>query len=265
MENLNLNNKNCLIEKISSIKIFNLISCFLNNKKSYIIPLFLSNLNPQFHKRLEIELDTIINKKSIEENSKIELKRIIALNKFFLNCRKIYKEYAKSKETYNDPIIELYNKIDKSENNLILNYTKYFYYFLLDVPYINLSPFCSLMNVIYFDEYYKNINKKPKIVNLILYLNDDVAKSRINDFFGGIILKPNDYNIKFKNINFNAETFMKIISDLYKLFDEPLKIIVNGDNKNIKHNFGNKTTFIFDQILFKLIFKSNSLFIIQRV
>jgi hypothetical protein len=265
MENLNLNNKNCLIEKISSIKIFNLISCFLNNKKSYIIPLFLSNLNPQFHKRLEIELDTIINKKSIEENSKIELKRIIALNKFFLNCRKIYKEYAKSKETYNDPIIELYNKIDKSENNLILNYTKYFYYFLLDVPYINLAPFCSLMNVIYFNEYYKNINKKPKIVNLILYLNDDVAKSRINDFFGGIILKPNDYNIKFKNINFNAETFMKIISDLYKLFDEPLKIIVNGDNKNIKHNFGNKTTFIFDQILFKLIFKSNSLFIIQRV
>ena len=121
------------------------------------------------------------------------------------------------------------------------------------------------MNVIYFNEYYKNINKKPKIVNLILYLNDDVAKSRINDFFGGIILKPNDYNIKFKNINFNAETFMKIISDLYKLFDEPLKIIVNGDNKNIKHNFGNKTTFIFDQILFKLIFKSNSLFIIQRV
>ena len=111
MENLNLNNKNCLIEKISSIKIFNLISCFLNNKKSYIIPLFLSNLNPQFHKRLEIELDTIINKKSIEENSKIELKRIIALNKFFLNCRKIYKEYAKSKETYKDPIIELYKNI----------------------------------------------------------------------------------------------------------------------------------------------------------
>ena len=123
------------------------------------------------------------------------------------------------------------------------------------------------MNIIYFNEYYKKIkeNKKQKIVNLILCLNDEVAKSKINDLFGDIVLKPNDYVIKNKSINFNGENFIKIISKLYKLFNEPLKIVLNADNKNIKHNFKNKETFIVDNILFKLLFKSNSLLIIYRV
>ena len=123
------------------------------------------------------------------------------------------------------------------------------------------------MNIIYFNEYYKKIkdNKKQKIVNLILCLNDEVAKSKINDLFGDIVLKPNDYVIKNKSINFNGENFIKVISKLYKLFNEPLKIVLNADNKNIKHNFKNKDTFIVDNILFKLLFKSNSLLIIYRV
>ena len=123
------------------------------------------------------------------------------------------------------------------------------------------------MNIIYFNEYYKKIkdNKKQKIINLILCLNDEVAKSKINDLFGDIVLKPNDYVIKNKSINFNGENFIKIISKLYKLFNEPLKIVLNADNKNIKHNFKNKDTFIVDNILFKLLFKSNSLLIIYRV
>ena len=88
---------------------------------------------------------------------------------------------------------------------------------------------------------------------------------RINDIIGEMILKPNDYIIKKKNINFNGDTFLKILNDLYKIYDEPIKIILIGDNKKIKRNFKNKENFIIDSILFKLTFKSDSLLIIHRV
>ena len=269
MENVILNNENkkSLLEKISSIKIFNIISNFLNNKRKYIIPLFLSNLNSQFQTKIETESHLLLYSDDTEKNEKTEIKRLITLNKFYINCKKEYKEYLKKKNAINDPITEIFNKIDKPDNSSVLNYNKYFYYFLINVSHINLSPFCSLMNTIYFNEYYKKIedNKKPKIVNLILYLNDEVVKSKINDLFGNIVLKPNDYIIKNKSINFKGENFIKIISKLYKLFNEPFKIILNADNKNIKHNFQNKDAFVIDNILFKLVFKSNSLLIIYRV
>ena len=268
MEKIILNEKNTpLLEKISSIKIFNSISNYLNDKKKYFISLFISNLNIQFQEKLEKESNTLLNSDNIDENYKKEIKIIIELNNFYKSCRKEYKEYIKNKEQYDDPLIEIYNKINKSGYSLVLNFNKYFYYFLSNVSHINLSPFCSLMNLIYYNEYYKKIkkNKKPKIVNLILYLNDDVVKSRINDLFGEVILKQNDYTIKSKSINFNGEKFMKIISNLYKLFDEPLKIIIKGNNKNIKQNFLKKDIFIVEGILFKLKFKSNSLLIIYRV
>ena len=258
-------NNNSLLGKISSIKIINLISIFLHNKKKYIIPYFISNLNFQFHTKIESESNKLINSESIEEKEKTEIKKLIELNKFYINCHKIYKEYKKTKETYIDPLSEIYDKIEKPENPLILNYHKYFYYFLVNVPYINLSPFCSMMNIIYFNEYYQKVKKRPKIVNLILYFNDDIVKSRINDTFGEIIIKSNEYIIKNKSINFNCDILMKIISKFYKLYNEPLKIVVIGDNKNIKHNFKNKEHFIIEAILFRLKFKSNSLLIIQRV
>ena len=262
MKNLNLNGPKFLLEKITSIKILNTISNFLNNQKKYIIPYFLSSSN---NNRFNIKIETKPNL-YIEENEKTEIKKLIGLINFYKSCRQKYKEYAKNKEAMNDPIGEIYNKIEKSDNNIILNYNKYYYYFLMNVPYINISPFCSLMNIIYFNEYYNKIkHKKQKIVNLILYLNDEIVKSRINDIIGEMILKPNDYIIKKKNINFNGDTFLKILNDLYKIYDEPIKIILIGDNKNIKHNFKNKENFIIDSILFKLTFKSNSLLIIHRV
>ena len=179
MENIIINNenKNSILEKISSIKIINIISNFINNKKRYILPLFLSNLNPQFHTKIETESNLLLNSNVIEKNEKTEIKRLIILTKFYKNCCKEYKEYIKNKNSINDPIIEIYNKIDKSDSS-ILNYNKYFYNFLINISHINLSPFCSLMNIIYFNEYYKKIkdNKKQKIVNLILCLNDEVAK-----------------------------------------------------------------------------------------
>ena len=262
MKNLNLNSSKSLLEKITSIKILNTISNFLNNQKKYIIPYFLSNSNNnRFNNKIETKSNLYI-----EENEKTEIKKLIGLINFYKSCRQKYKEYAKNKEAMNDPIGEIYNKIEKSDNNIILNYNKYYYYFLMNVPYINISPFCSLMNIIYFNEYYNKIkHKKQKIVNLILYLNDEIVKSRINDIIGEMILKPNDYIIKKKNINFNGDTFLKILNDLYKIYDEPIKIILIGDNKNIKNNFKNKENFIIDSILFKLTFKSDSLLIIHRV
>ena len=258
-------NNNSLIRKISSIKIFNSIWNFLHEKKKYLIPFFISNLKSQFISKIEFESNILINSEFTEEKEKTELKKLIVLNNFYINCNKIYKEYKTSKETYNDPLSEIYNKISKPENSLLLNYNKYFNYFLMNVPYINLSPFCSMMNIIYFNEYYKKIKKKPKVVNLILYFNDDIVRSRINDTFGEIIIKPNEYIIKNKSINFNCDTLMKIIYKFYLLYNEPIKIIVIGDNKNIKHNFKNKLHFNFEGILFKLEFKSNSLLIIRRV
>ena len=258
-------NNDSLLGKISSIKIFNSIYNFLHEKKKYIIPFFISNLNSQFNKKIEFESNILINSESIEEKEKIQLKKLITLNKFYIKCNKIYKEYKTTKETYNDPLSEIYNKIEKPDNSLLLNYQKYFNYFLMNVPYINLSPFCSMMNILYFNEYYQKLKTKPKIVNLILYFNDDIVKSRINDTFGEIIIKPNEFIIKNKSINFNCDTLMKIIYKFYLLYNEPVKIIVIGDNKNIEHNFKNKLLFSFEGILFKLFFKTNSLLIIRRI
>ena len=259
-------NNNSLLEKISSIKIFNSISKYLHDKKKYLIPYFLSKLNPQFLTKLQSETNKLINTKFLlEEKEKTEINKILILNQFYLGCNKIYNEYKTSKETYTDPILEIYNKIPKPENPFLLNYNKYFYYFLMNVPCLNISPFCSLMNIIFFNEYYQKKKNKPKIANLILHFNDEIVKSRINDTFGEIIIKSNDYIIKNKSINFNCDTLMKIISEFYKKYNEPMKIVIICDNKNIKHNFKNKLHFVFDEILFKLFFKSNSLLIIQRV
>ena len=256
-----------LIEKISSIEIFKSISSFLNNKKNYIIPLFISTSEPEFIIKLENKSKEILNDIIIiDKIYKNEIKKIISLTKFFCNCKTVYKEEMKNFDIIKikDPISDIFNKIEKNGPDIILNYNKYFYYFLMNVPFINLSPFCSLMNVIFFNEYYKG-KKSPKIINLILYLNEEVSKSRINDLFGEIIFNPNNYIIKRKSIDFNCDLFMKAISGLYEKFNEPIRFIVNGENKNIKHNFKNKTEFIIDNILFKLKFKYDSLLIINRV
>ena len=258
-------NTNSLLGKISSIKIFNSIFNFLHEKKKYLIPFFISKLNSEFNTKIDKESNELINSELIKEKEKNELKKIISLNKFYINCNKTYNEYKTTKETYKDPLSEIYNKISKPDDALLLNYHKYFYYFLMNVPYINLSPFCSMINIIYFNEYYSKVKSRPKIANLILYLNDDIVKSRINDTFGEIVIKSNEYVIKNKKINFNCDNLMKIIYKFYLLYNEPMKIIVIGDNKNIEHNFKNKSLFNFDGILFKLFFKTNSLLIIRRV
>ena len=58
---------------------------------------------------------------------------------------------------------------------------------------------------------------------------------------------------------------MKTINNIYKLFNEPKRIIVNGGDKKLKHNFKNKNEYIIDNILFKLLFKSDVILIIYRV
>ena len=164
----------------------------------------------------------------------------------------------------------MFNKIEKDTKDINesgLNYKKYFYNYLLNVPYINISPCCSLMNIIYFNEYYRQLNdknKKPKILNLILFIEEEISKCRINDLFGEIIFNQKNFVIKNNKIIFNYDLFINVISNIYREFYQPLRIIVNGGNKVIKHNF-KKNEFIKDSILFKLTFKSDSLLIIHRV
>ena len=104
----------------------------------------------------------------------------------------------------------MFNKVEKETDNIndySLNHKKYFYNFLLNAPFINISPCCSLMNIIYFNEYYRNVkknNKKPKIRNVILLIKDELAKCRINDLFGEIIFNQNNFIIKNKSIYYGS-------------------------------------------------------------
>ena len=52
---------------------------------------------------------------------------------------------------------------------------------------------------------------------------------------------------------------MNTISNIYRVFDQPLRIIADGGDKNITQNF-KKIEYIMENILYKLAFKSNSLF-----
>ena len=58
---------------------------------------------------------------------------------------------------------------------------------------------------------------------------------------------------------------MNTINKIYKFFNGPKRIIVNGGDKKLNHNFKNKKEYIMDDILFKLILKSDSILIIYRV
>ena len=260
MDIINSKNQNeiSLIEKILFKIVLNNIFPFFDKENKYILPLLLSNTNYQ---------ENLLDIKDNETN------QFMVLIKFFLNCKKIYKEqYLLNKDMTNidDPIFEIFNKVEDETNGIRdcgLNYKKYFYNYLLNVPYINISPCCSLMNIIYFNEYYQKIDnkhKKPKILNLILLIKEDIALCRINDLFGEIIFTPKNFIIKNKKISFNCEMFLKAMSKIYGFFNQPKIIIINGGDKNIKHNF-KKNEYIIESILFKLTFKSNSLLIIHRV
>ena len=266
-----------LIEKISP-KIFNILFEFFNNEKKYILPFLLSELNYEYHNKIKNDFEIILNDRNIEKNNKNEIQKLFILYNFFLNCKTIYKS-QNLKENLDiikiyDPIEDLFTKAEIETNNIKdsgLNYKKCFFNYLLNMPFINISPCCSLMNIIYWKDYYKKdndndkIKKKQKILNVILYLKEEIAKCRINDLFGEIIFNQNNYRIKRRKIIFDCQLFMKIICDIYKLFNQPRKIIVNGGDKYIKHNFNNKNEFIIENILFKLEFKSDSLLIIHRV
>lgn len=272
MEKNALKNKIPLIEKISSEIILKNIFPFLNNDNKYIFPFLLSNTNPLFFSSIQNTAENILKNKDNKRETKNTINCVLASVKFFENCIKLYKEHLKNSDItkINDPIADIFNQAEKETDNINdyrLNHKKYYYNFLLNVPFINISPCCSLMNVIYFNEYYRNIkenNKKPKIRNVILLINDEIAKCRINDLFGEIIFNQKNFIIKNKNISFNCELFMNMISNIYRVFDQPLRIIVNGGDKSIKQNF-KKNEYIMENILYKLTFKSNSLLIIHRV
>ena len=278
MEENDLKNKNeiSLIEKINPIIIFKNLFQFFNKENEIILPLLLSEISPQYKLKFEQSTEKILNDDHEENiNIKIEVNKLIKLFNFFLNCKNIYKElYFENNldiTTINDPIMDMYNKVEKITKNINevgINYKKLFYNYLSNVPFINISPCCSIMNIIYWNEYYKKKddknNNKQKIINVILYLNEEIAKYRINDIFGEIIFNQNNYYIKKNKIYFDVKIFMNVIKNIYNFFKEPRKIIVNGGDKIIKHNFKNNEFFI-DSILFKLNFKSNSLLIIHRV
>ena len=258
-----------LLEKIPLKVIFSYLPLFFNKNNKFIFPFLLSYLNNEYHSKILNYYQQILNDKSIKESSE----NLMHLYIFFFNCRTNYKfqfnnEKINIGEIY-DPIIEMYNKIEEETSNIksSINLKKCFYFYLSNSPFINISPCCSLMNVIYLKEYYNNeiVKKKQKFVNVILYLKEDVAKFRINDLFGKIIFNQNNFKIKNKQIYFDYQLFMKTINDIYKLFNEPKRIIVNGGDKKLKHNFKNKNEYIIDNILFKLSFKSDVLLIIHRV
>ena len=264
------NNKEIsLIEKIDSTIIVKHLFHFFNKENEIILPLLLSEANPQLKIKLEKVGEQIINNDT-PDNIKIHTNKLIKLYTFFMNCKNIYKEqnFTNDITKITDPIMDMYNKVEKETQNLNegeINYKKYFYKFLLNVGFINISPCSSIMNIIYWNEYYKKKdNNIQKIINVILDLSDEIAKCRINDLFGELIFNQNNYTIKRNKIFFDDKFFMNAIKNIYKLFKEPRKIIVNSGDKIIKHNF-KKTEFILDNILFKLTFKSNSLLIIHRV
>ena len=276
MEEKNLNTKNevSLIEKITPNVILNNLLQFFNNDNKYILSILFSDINAQFFEVIQNSAEEILKSKNIQKKTRAEINNLIILYNFCSNFKKAYKAQYYSKNfditKINDPIMEMLNTIEKETKDINesgLNYKKYFYNYLLNVPYINISPCCSLMNIIYFNEYYRKSNgknKKPKILNLILFVEEEISKCRINDLFGEIIFNQKNFVIKNNKIIFNYDLFINVISNIYREFYQPLRIIVNGGNKVIKHNF-KKNEFIKDSILFKLTFKSDSLLIIHRV
>lgn len=274
MEGIDLENKDevNLIEKISTEILLKSLFPFFNNESKYIFPLLLSSANPLFISSIRNGAENILKNEETKKSTKIAINNLLVSVHFFKNCKIVYKEYLKNFDIIKnkDPIAEMFNKAEKETENINdygLNHKKYFYNFLLNVPFINISPCGSLMNIIYFNEYYRNIKenkKKPKIRNVILLIKDEIAKCRINDLFGEIIFNQKNFVIKNKNISFNCQLFMNAISNIYRVFDQPLRIIVDGGEKNIKQNF-KKNEYIMENILYKLVFKSNSLLIIHRV
>ena len=264
MEETNSKNANesSLLQKINSNVIIKNIFPFFDKEKKYILPPLLSYSN-SFN-------FLSIDKEKILESEKNDANILLILIQFFINCKLAYKEqYLKNNDIIkiNDSILDMFNKAESETKGIVdsrFKYKKYFYNYLLTMPFINISPCCSLMNVIYFNEYYKKINNKQKILNLIIYLEEDIAFSRINDLFGEMIFTPKNFAIKGNKITFNGDLFLNAISNIYGVFNQPRAIIVNGGNKNFKHNF-KKNEYIKDSILFKLNFKSNSLLIIHRV
>ena len=267
-------NEVSLIAKIAPDIILNNLIQFFNNDNKYIFPILLSKINPQCFEIIKNSAEKLLKSQNIPKKTRTEINNLIILYNFFSNCNKTYKEQYYNKNfditKINDPIIDMFNKIKKDTKDINesgLNYKKYYYNYLLNVPYINISPCCSLMNIIYFNEYYRQLNdknKKPKILNLILFIEEEISKCRINDLFGEIIFNQKNFVIKNNKIIFNYDLFINVISNIYREFYQPLRIIVNGGNKVIKHNF-KKNEFIKDSILFKLTFKSDSLLIIHRV
>ena len=228
-------NESSLLQKINSIVITKNIFPFFDKENKYILPLLLSYSNSFNFLN--------IDKENVLESEKNEANILLILIEFFINCRLAYKEqYLKNNDitTINDSILDMFNKVESETKGLVdsrLNYKKYFYNYLLTKPFINISPCCSLMNVIYFNEYYKKINNKQKILNLIIYLEEDIALGRINDLFGEMIFTPKNFFIKGNKITFNCDLFLNAISNIYGVFNQPRVIIVNGGNKNFKHNF----------------------------
>ena len=258
-----------LLEQIPLNVTFNYFPLLFNKNNKFILPFLLSYLNNSYHTKIVNYYQQILIDKRIKESSE----NFFNLYLFFLKCKSNYKllfnnEKINIGEIY-DPIIEMYNKIEEDASNInsSINFKKCLYFYLSNSPFINISPCCSLMNIIYLKEYYNNeiVKKKQNILNVILYLKEDVAKCRINDLFGKIIFNNNNFKIKNKQIFFDYQLFMKIINDIYNLFNGPKRIIVNGGDKKLKHNFKNKNEYIIDNILFKLIFKSDALLVIYRV
>ena len=262
-----------LIERIPPKIIFNNLFPYFNKDNNFKLPLLLSELDLQYIQDLKTEAKDIINNENIDKGSIKMVNDLMFLYNFFSNCKYYYKEqnlnFKNNLEKMIDPIEDILNKAEKETVNISesgLNYKKYFYYFLMTLPFVNISPCASIMNVIYLKEYYSKIhNKKQKIKYLILYLNEDIAKCKINDLFQEILLNQNNYYIRYNKINVNTKIFMYVISNIYKLYDQNTRIIINCGDKIIKHNFKNKNEFILDNILFKLNFISNSLLIIHRV
>lgn len=258
-----------LLEKIPLNVLFSYFPLFFNKNDKFILPFLLSYLNNEYHSKIINYYQQNLNDENIKESSK----NLMNLYKFFLKCKSNYKLQFNNEQIYKgemyDPIIDMYNKIEKETSNIntSINLKKYFYFYLSNSPLINISPCSSLMNIIYIKEYYNNeiVKKRQNILNVILYLKEDVAKFRINDLFGTIIFNQNNFKIKNKQIIFDHQLFMKTINNIYKLFNEPKRIIVNGGDKKLKNNFKNKNEYIIDNILFKLLFKSDVILIIYRV
>ena len=280
MKQENIQNENAkpnpisLLEKINPLILLNHIFPYFNKENKFILPLLLSYSNPNFITKLKDKASEIIADTTTPPEKKISIQDLITIYNFLMNCKSLYKEKFLSKEleqnVVDDPISDLFETAEKQTekiNDSSINFKKIFYNFLLTTPVISLSPCSSLMNSIYWNEYYKPKDnfKKQKVKNVILNLKESAAEFKINDIFKEIIFGQHNYSIKNKAIYFDGKLFMNVINNIYKLFNNPEKIIVNGGDKNIKHNFNNKTEFIMESILFKLNFKSNSLLIIYRV